>query len=590
MKKNKKKIEKPNYFNSSRFNYLLLFLISSFAVLITFTKLNGEDDLFWHLYTGKFILENGYVPSTDVFGFATQGVKWIPFEWGWDVMTFIFFNAGGFIINYMFAALILLTILFISYRIFIKLDYETTFIVFYFILVLIGIKYRIGLKPQMISYLFLSLTSFILIKVRYFSSSYKTLLFVPLIFFVWSNYHMGVLSGYLLFALFILSELINYFKKRNCYINKSEKIPELKFLIIASLVTVIAAFLNPNGFNTYIYAVSHTRLELIGEIYEWLSPFHENYFGKLFMIIYVLFGIFSIPLIYKSFKRRDYFGGFVLMLFLSYSLRAVRFTADFIIMSLFLFPLLIKTTNTYTSLITFFSNRKASLNVVILFILILLIVLTPGGTLFRLIGFNSVFGIGIYEETFPVKMYDFIKKNQIHQIGNRPFQTLEYGGYFLWNFDKKNFIDSRNLNDSIYYEFKSIMNKSRNYEDKIQKYDFDYFVIFNPLLTSSPKYMESTIVSYLSTNAKKWKLIYFDDKSLLFIKDTTYFKNIIDEYEYQHFTPFNLAYRRHLVERAFKDDYQRIISEYKRQKSSEPSSWFLRNFENIFRNYLTNEK
>jgi hypothetical protein len=59
-------------------------------------------------------------------------------------------------------------------------------------------------------------------------------------------------------------------------------------------------------------------------------------------------------------------------------------------------------------------------------------------------------GIGLDSNYYPVAMFNFIKDNNIQDIGERPFNTFECGGFFLWNFPgKKDFFDSRDLNDSI---------------------------------------------------------------------------------------------------------------------------------------------
>jgi len=56
-----------------------------------------DDDFFWHLNTGRFIVENGYVPDKDVMGYATQDAEWIPFEWGWDVISYELYKAGDIV-------------------------------------------------------------------------------------------------------------------------------------------------------------------------------------------------------------------------------------------------------------------------------------------------------------------------------------------------------------------------------------------------------------------------------------------------------------------------------------------------------------
>ena len=66
-----------------------MFIVFTICVFSISTHKLEDDDFFWHLSTGKFISENGFIPDKDVFGFATQNAEWIPFEWGFDI---IFYN------------------------------------------------------------------------------------------------------------------------------------------------------------------------------------------------------------------------------------------------------------------------------------------------------------------------------------------------------------------------------------------------------------------------------------------------------------------------------------------------------------------
>ncbi len=68
------------------YNYGLIILFSIFIILLTTFKITGDDDVFWHLATGRYISETHQVPSADIFGYVTQGQEWMPFEWGWDMI------------------------------------------------------------------------------------------------------------------------------------------------------------------------------------------------------------------------------------------------------------------------------------------------------------------------------------------------------------------------------------------------------------------------------------------------------------------------------------------------------------------------
>lgn len=580
-------MSKPKSRSDQKNNPTLLYissiiLLAVFAVMLSLTKLNGEDDLFWHIETGRFIVDNKYIPSTDVFSFATYGEKWIPFEWGWDVITFLIYNNFGFTTLYVFNGIIILTIFALLFILLRKFDFSIPFITTLLTILALGIKYRLGIKPHMFTYLFLVLLLYILLNVKYFNASKKILYIIPFIFVLWANLHMGVLGGILLLFIFLVAEFLNHKK----YL--SHKKDYLISLLVIFILSLFALFINPHGYNTYIYSYEHTQMKMLNEIYEWYSPFNKVFMGKLFNLIYIFFIISGIIVIRYSFKKKDYLPALIYIVFAFYSFRAVRFIVDFELVAFTFFALSWDSIIKY-KINSYFQNKSALSASLISILLIIFILLTPNNTIFRIIGFNSDFGLGIYEPTFPVKMFKFMKENKIAEIGERPFNTLEYGGYFLHNFPgRKNFIDSRNLNDTIYYNFYEIVNKKPGFFRLMEKYNFDYFIIFRPLM-STPEgvaEMKSIITSYLSENSNTWKLIYFDLQSMLFVKNEEKFSDIISKFEYKYLNPYILNYKLKSVEEAFEKDKDTIIKEIERKEKEEPDNHFTPKLREMYKQFF----
>lgn len=563
-------------------NIIPIILLAVFVLMLSLTKLNGEDDLFWHIETGRFIIDNKYIPSTDVFSFATYGEKWIPFEWGLDVITFLIYDNFGFTALYVFNGIIILTIFALLFILLRKFDFSIPFIITLLTILALGIKYRLGIKPHMFTYLFLVLLLYILLNVKYFNVSKKILYIIPFIFIIWANLHMGVLGGILLLFIFLVSEFLNYKK----YL--SHKKDYLITLLVVFILSLFALFINPHGYNTYIYSYEHTQMKMLNEIYEWYSPFNKVFMGKLFNLIYILFIISGIIVIRYSFKKKDYLPALIYIVFAFYSFRAVRFIVDFELVAFTFFALSWDSIIKY-KINSYFQNKSVLSASLISVLLIIFILLTPNNTIFRIIGFNSDFGLGIYEPTFPVKMFKFMKENNIAEIGERPFNTLEYGGYFLHNFPgRKNFIDSRNLNDTIYYNFYEIVNKKPGFLRLMDKYNFDYFIIFRPLM-STPEgvaEMKSIITSYLSEKPDTWKLIYFDLQSMLFVKNEVKFSDIISKFEYKYLNPYILNYKLKSVEEAFEKDKDTIIKEIERKEKEEPDNHYTKKLREMYKQFF----
>ncbi|MCE1165804.1 MAG: hypothetical protein LWX07_10430, partial [Bacteroidetes bacterium] len=191
MSKDKKKHKQPvsgAYTENPYFNYALVGIFFLFLVFFTTFKITGDDDVFWHLATGRYILNTHHVPSTDIFGFMSEGQTWMPFEWGWDVITFVVFKASGYVGLSVLRTVIFLAVFFVIYLILRKFKVNALFsVAFMFILSFAAID-RLTPRPHIMSYLFFVLLLYIIVKFRYTDrGKYKILYFIPVIFLLWAN-------------------------------------------------------------------------------------------------------------------------------------------------------------------------------------------------------------------------------------------------------------------------------------------------------------------------------------------------------------------------------------------------------------------
>jgi len=586
--------QKTEFKDNPLYNYGLILLFTVFLILLTSFKITGDDDVFWHLATGRYIAETHHVPSTDIFGYVTQGQTWMPFEWGWDVLTYGIYNIGGYTALSVFRTLIFLLIFFILFVILRKFKVSYTLIFLFFTLLAFGIIDRLSPRPHIMSFLFFSLLLYIITEYRYFRrDNYKILFFIPAIFLVWANMHMGIIAGIFLLGIYTLSEIITFIKPGKFPSKEIPALtkPELYRLILISAASVLVMLINPNSFATYIYAYDHTKMKLLETINEWRSPFDEMFGGGFVTVIYKIFLFAGVLILYYAYKRKDLFAALVFIGFSVYSVRAVRFTVDYlIIITIFLVISVsyIIVNSKSESLIKFFSVSpvpKVILEVCLLFF----IVNIPNDKLYmEYLKYYRVSGFGINSDFIPTQMFDFMKENNIPSIGGRPLNHFGSGGFLVWNFpESKNFIDSRNLNDDIFNEYNILMSKKPGFESKLKNYDFDYFIYLAPDLVRAPNEMEQSILSYLSRHPEEWKLVFWDDKSFLFVKNLPKFKDVIDKYEYKYATPYNFLYQKNVLEKAASEYPEQLRSEMKRKLSEDQNGLIINSINNTYLNKLS---
>ena len=570
------------------YNYILLVLFAVFIVLLTTFKISGDDDVFWHLATGRYIIETGTVPSTDVFGFITEGQEWMPFEWGWDIITFLIFQTTGYTGLSLFRMLIFLIIFLLYFLILRKFNVSYTISTLFLTLLAFGIIDRLTPRPHIISLLFFVLLLYLIIDYRYFKSgNYKKLFFIPLIFLFWTNMHMGVLAGLLLFGIYVFSEVIIFYKPQK--FSSKEIIPltkpELVRILIIFFASVLVMFINPNSFDTYLYAYAHTKMKLLETINEWRSPFDDMFSGGFVSTIYKIFLFGGVLILYYAVKKKDLFSAILFIGFVFYSVRAVRFTVDYIVIcSVFLIISVSFIVNSFKNeSLKNFINVSPFPKVLISAALLFFIFNLPNNNLYlEHLKYYRITGFGINSDFIPTQMYDFMRVNRITEIGERPFNHFGTGGSLVWNFpDSKNFIDSRNLNDEIFSEYNSIISMKPGFEKKLDEHDIDYALYLAPDLVRMPQEMERTIISYFTKN-EDWKLVFWDDKSFLFVKNLPKFKDIIDKYEYRYASPYNFIYNKKILENANIADKERLRSEINRKATEELNGVIINSIKQVY--------
>ena len=409
---------------------------------------------------------------------------------------------------------------------------------------------------------------------------------MPSIFFIWANIHMGVLTGILIFALYCISELIETFIINRKNISE-ELIRKIKFLVITFIISAAVLLINPNFINTYIYTFKHSQMDLLEQINEWKSPFSSSNIYYYNVIIYLFFLITGLVIFYYSFRKKELFPVLVYIVIGIYSIQAMRFITDFMI-TIFIFWMI--SISFLTSKFNFDKVIENIISKTIIFIgIIYLIFNIYNNTIYKeyLGNYFRETGFGVNENFFPKKMFDFITKENIDKIGSRPFNNLKIGGYFIWNFpENKNFIDSRNLNDSLYYLYKNIDLKKYGFELLLEKLNVDYVIYSTPYLIYNPGEIEKNIISYLAEENNKWKLVYWDDRSFLFVKNIPKFKDIISQFEYKFVSPYNFLFEQKTLNEKYISDRLAVTGELRRKLIEEPDGIIINdiadNFKKVF--------
>ncbi|MGC8740683.1 MAG: hypothetical protein ACP5UB_04415 [Candidatus Sumerlaeaceae bacterium] len=75
-------------------SWLVLTLAIAAAWSFAFVPLRASQDEWWHLKAGKWIVEHGRLPETDIFTYAGEGLRWYNHEWLAQMLFYAIYHAG----------------------------------------------------------------------------------------------------------------------------------------------------------------------------------------------------------------------------------------------------------------------------------------------------------------------------------------------------------------------------------------------------------------------------------------------------------------------------------------------------------------
>jgi len=229
----------------------ILFLFLTLSVLTGITVSTAsvmDEDIWWHLQTGRWILAHHAVPTQDMFSAHAAGQPWIAYSWLFDVFASRLFDLGGYR-----AILALSTFVLLAYTAWATVFLSRfTNLVRAMILAFVAYTAVMPLKsprPWLFTILFFALELSLLWIARERNRPALLLPIVPL-FALWANIHIQFVYGLALIGLFAL-ELSLPRSVRGAL--SAEPAPRLRsmWLWILLAASSLATLLNPYGWNLY---------------------------------------------------------------------------------------------------------------------------------------------------------------------------------------------------------------------------------------------------------------------------------------------------------------------------------------------------
>jgi len=278
-----------------------------------------NPDIWWHLRTGRHILETGRVPRADVYSVIAHGTRWVNPSWLADVAMFALWRAGGYGLLRLLAALAAAAGVLLA--LYAKPSRQPAG--WPAIVAAAGacvvLWPSVLMRPLLFS---LPLTGFFLWVLR--GRRDRWLWALPGLAALWVNLHAGFAAGLMLvFAAFAWEAVL-------VAVERGRSPRRLWVLLATGLACAAACLVNPFGIGVLTYPFRLTGSSVfMAKVQEWLPPTGDPAFWPYWAW---LAGVAA--LIIVTHKRADGFDLLAVAAFAFLSLRARRQMGVFALVSL----------------------------------------------------------------------------------------------------------------------------------------------------------------------------------------------------------------------------------------------------------------
>jgi len=468
------------------------------VILALFIGVEQDPDFWWHLRIGQWMVENGRLPSSDIFTFTATGHSWTDHEYLTEILMWLTYSTFG--IAALCVAFGLVT--WIGFwLIYLQVRRQP------FVFVGLGLTIAAvagspiwGPRAQMITFALSCLQLYWLR--QYLSGRSLAISFFPLVMVAWANLHGGWVIGFVWLGVALASELLSWAWDQD---NPAHRMHARRLAVIGA-ASAVAVAATPHFLNLYPYPFQTQGSEAQQRlIVEWASPNFHNIELRPFeaMIFLVVIGF--------ALKRPTLFDLLLTLAGLALALQNVRNVALFIAVAT---PVLVNTYGDWWK--EFAAARSWSFSVparpAFAAITALALLVIAGATSLRVV--NSISPAHqqqVDASNYPVGAADWLAAHP--DVGTRMFNQYGFGGYLAYRFypepNRRVFIfgEAALMGDSLLNEYADVYYVRSNWKHVLDKYGIDYVV----------ENRGDPLPNLLATQPD-WKLVYEDKVAVIYVK------------------------------------------------------------------------
>jgi tetratricopeptide (TPR) repeat protein len=478
--------------------------IAAVAFLFALQKVSNND-IWWHLRTGRWILEHRAVPHADPFGFTTLGAAWVPHHWLSDLLFILIHDLLGMEALVAFKALIIAFAFALIFRIALGRGTNPYLLTVLTLLAVSASWFRFTLRPHIFMLLLAAVFMYFIYRADSAeraegaapSDGRLSFWLIPLTT-LWANLHGSYFIGPVLVVFWLADRFARELYER-IRRGRSAGLTLLKPSLMLGAV-LAATLANPFGATLLRLSFEFIPISVLTDSLA-IEEHRPTEWGE-HPLFWALMASTAISLL-VNWRR---FRLFEALVFVSMTVLALR-SGRFVALAVMLYVPIIAYRLQAEDLLP--PEWKSILTARRMALTALPAVLVLGAWLLvdsfdpRRIGRS--FGLSVHERTYPSAAVALLKR--VKPLGNL-YNSYEDGGYLAWSLpERKTFIDGRNLDAQLLFWRR--MKKMKVPELK------EMFRGFN--VRGAALGRSDWAVAGFFRNVQRYDLVFFDDIMLVFL-------------------------------------------------------------------------
>ena len=190
---------------------VLAVLFASPALMCVHGAVVADPDVWWHLRTGEWMMQNHALLRADIFSATNAGKPYAAYSWLFELLITKWFQHGGLAGLVGYSASMVLAIAVASRHLIKRLQTDFSLVALFSFVACFTLSRLFTPRPWLFTILFFVLELDILMHARKTGKT-RELLWLPLIFALWANIHIQFIDGLLVLGLALAEAIASHWK------------------------------------------------------------------------------------------------------------------------------------------------------------------------------------------------------------------------------------------------------------------------------------------------------------------------------------------------------------------------------------------